>query len=302
MKPMPDIKWERGPDMPFGMTGNVQSTFVREIMYIGGGDSTKADNDYVVLSYNTTTFEWSRLPPYSSKSFGLVAIRDELILLGGRNRQNEQLVSLVGVYNPKLRDWKYPYEAMPQAQLSPSAVAYDDDWIIVVGKAENLEESFFAPVQLFNYQLKIWYAFSPSIPVSSSYSSIGSSCIIGGNWYMTDGSSNIVHVSLASLMALVKNVHSMDKYDSSFLSSLNISNMKLVGLSGSLLSIQGCVSCPSIFCYMAGTGEWSKAGELPPNVLCRCAVISSDQELWIIGGNTDTFNCSTNQVYVGRKV
>ena len=52
MKPIPNIKWERGPDMPFGMTGNVQAAFVRKIMYVGGGDSTKADNHYVVWSYN----------------------------------------------------------------------------------------------------------------------------------------------------------------------------------------------------------------------------------------------------------
>ena len=94
----------------------------------------------------------------------------------------------------------------------------------------------------------------------------------------------------------------MDKYDYRCLSSLIISGMKLVSLNGSLHSIQGCVSCPSIFYYMAGTGKCSKAGELPSKVLCRCVVISSDQELWIIGGNTTSFNCSSNQVYVGRKV
>ena len=115
-------------NIPFGVTGNVQAAFVREIMYVRGGDSTKADNDYVVLSYKTTTFEWSRLPTYSSKSFGLFTIRDELILLGGWNRDG-QLLRIVGVYNPKLRYWRYPYEPMPQALLSPSAVAYDDDWI-----------------------------------------------------------------------------------------------------------------------------------------------------------------------------
>ena len=48
--------------------------------------------------------------------------------------------------------------------------------------------------------------------------------------------------------------------------------------------------------------EWSKAGELPSKVLCRCAFISSDQELWMIGGNITWFICSSNQVYVGRKV
>ena len=282
--------------MPFGMTGNVRATFVREIMYIGGGASTKTDNDYVVLSYNTTTCEWSRLPPYSSKYFGLVTIKDELMLLGGGDHLG-QSVNIVGVYNPSTRAWEHPYKPMPQAQISPSAVAYDDNWIIVI-------KSFLAPVQLFDYQLKSWYEIYMNIPAPSYFSSITSSCIIGGRWYIIGGSSNIVHVSLAPLIALVKTVHSMDKFDYNFLSSMNTSGIIIVGLHGSLLSMEGSYSCPNkLFCYMTGTDEWSIVGELPPNVLGWCAAISSDQmELWIIGGNVAMSNCSTNQVYVGRKV
>ena len=276
--------------MPFGMTGNVQATFVREIMYVGGGDTKKVDNDYVVLSYNTTTFQWSRLPPYSSKYFGLVAIKDELILLGGSDHLG-QSVSVVGVYNLMMRVWEHPYKPMPQARISPSAVAYDNDWIIIV-------ESFIEPVQLFNYQLKIWYEILLNLPASFHCSSIRSLCTIGSSLYMKD-SSNIVHVSLVPFIALAKSVQSKDKYDCSLLSSLITSDSKLVGFNGSLYSIEGIyfLGRNKIFRYIAGTGEWIVAGDLPLNVFCQCAVVSSDQkELWIIGGNV------TNQVYVGIKV
>ena len=275
--------------MPFRMTGNVQAAFVQEIMYVGGGDTKKVDNDYVVLFYNTTTFEWSRLPTYSSRHFGLVAIKDELILLGGRDRLG-QSVSVVGVYNQMMKVWEHPYKPMPQAQISPSAVAYDNDWIIVV-------ESFIAPVQLFNYQLKSWYEILLNIPASFNYSSIRSLCTIGSSLYMKD-SSNFVHVSLAPLIDLAKSVQSKDKYDCSLLSSRNTNDTKLVGFNGSLLSIQRNFFLRNkIIHYNAGTCKLIGAGELPAKVLCHCAVVSSDQkELWIIGGNV------TNEIYVGRIV
>ena len=84
--------------------------------------------------------------------------------------------------------------------------------------------------------MKNCYACLPSNPVSSIDLSIMDSSYLLHQplfhcqiFLMTDGSSNIVHVSLASL----KSVHSMDKYDYRFLSSLTISGMKLVNLNGS---------------------------------------------------------------------
>ena len=282
--------------MPFGMTENVQATFIGEILYVGGGESPKRGNCYVVMSYNTATFKWSRLPQYSTRLFGLVAIKDDLVLLGGRNRKGESM-NLVGVYSPSMSVWEHPYEPMPRAQISPSAVAYDDDWIIVVGNAaQKLEESFFAPVQLLNCQSKIWHEILLSIPFSSVFSRITSSCIIGGNWYVMDSSSNIVRVSIASLMAL----HSMDKYSHRVLSSLDVSGMKIVGLNGSLLSIECSASGPSkMFCHIARTNEWNVVGELPTNILCQSAAVSSDKELWIIGGSTSSYSAN-NKVYIGH--
>ena len=281
--------------MPFGMTENVQATFIGEILYVGGGESPKRGNCYVVMSYNTATFKWSRLPQYSTRLFGLVAIKDHLVLLGGRNRKGESM-NLVGVYSPSMNVWEHPYEPMPRTQISPSAVACDDDWIMVVGNAaQKLEESFFAPVQLLNCQSKIWHEILLSIPFSSVFSRITSSCIIGGNWYVMDSSSNIVRVSIASLMAL----HSMNKYSHRDLSSLDVSGgMKLVGLNGNLLSIECSASGPSkMFCHIARANEWNVVGELPTNILCQCAAVSSDKELWIIGGSSYSAN---NQVYIGQ--
>ena len=233
-------------------------------------------------------------PQYSKRWFGLVAVKDDLILLGGWNRKGES-VNLVGVYNPSMRVWEHPYEPMPRAQTSPSAVAYDNDWVIVVGNAvEKLEESYFAPVQLLNCQSKIWHEILLGVAFSSVFSRITNSCIIGGSWYIMDSRSNIVRVSLASLMAL----HSSDKYSHRVLTSIGTNGMKLVGLNKKLLTVECSDSCPSkMYCHIARTNEWALVGELPTNILCQCAVVSSDKELWILGGNTSNY-FANNQVYI----
>ena len=51
-------------------------------------------------------------------------------------------MNLVRVYNPSVTFWEHQNEPIPQAQISLSPVAYDDNWITKSGKAEKLKESF----------------------------------------------------------------------------------------------------------------------------------------------------------------
>ena len=111
-------------------------------------------------------------------------------------------MNLVGVYNPSVTFWDNPYETIPQAQISLSAVAYDDNWITESGMAEKLNELF---LHWYNYYITNKNKIIPIIPVSSFYPSLRSMCIIGGSWYMTETDSSMKSLSAC---ANVEKIHS----------------------------------------------------------------------------------------------
>ena len=60
--------------MPFGMGDYIQSVMVQGIVYVGGGWTTRDNNDYMVMEYDTRSGKWGRLPPYRLWNFAMTVI------------------------------------------------------------------------------------------------------------------------------------------------------------------------------------------------------------------------------------
>ena len=154
------VKWTRGPDMPFGMSYYIQSVAIQDTVYVGGGFAGwKSPNNYIVMTYNTSSCKWHQLPPYTARYFAMVVINSQLVLVGGYD-SNSHSTSLLGMWNTGSRQWTRPYAAMPTARGYPSAVVYKQ-WLIVAGRETSVHR--LSTVEVLNVASNQWYS-APSTP------------------------------------------------------------------------------------------------------------------------------------------
>ena len=74
------LRWRCGPDMPFGMTGHVQSVMVQGRVYVGGGWVGRCSSEhYIVMEYDISSGEWAKLPPYGARCFAMTVINNQLV-------------------------------------------------------------------------------------------------------------------------------------------------------------------------------------------------------------------------------
>jgi len=64
---------------------NSHSVLLQEKVYIGGGEAETDKKACTVMMYDPHSEEWNTLPEYKARSFGMAAINDQLVLVGGRN-------------------------------------------------------------------------------------------------------------------------------------------------------------------------------------------------------------------------
>ena len=75
------LRWRRGPDMPFRMSNYVQSVMVEATVYVGGGYAGVSSN-HIVMAYDTSSGKWAKLPPYRARYFAMTVINSQLVLVG----------------------------------------------------------------------------------------------------------------------------------------------------------------------------------------------------------------------------
>ncbi len=101
--------------MPFRMSNYIESVLVDEVVYVGGGH-TGSKNDYIVMTYDTHSGRWGTLPPYKTRFFGMTVIRDQLVLVGGRDKDRKYCKSL-GLWRTDSKKWVDLYPDMPTPYL-----------------------------------------------------------------------------------------------------------------------------------------------------------------------------------------
>ena len=70
--------------MPYGIGWYIQSVVVQGTVYVGGGQAGDgSDNSHIVMEYDTSLGEWTKLPPYRAWYFAMTVIHNQLVLVGG---------------------------------------------------------------------------------------------------------------------------------------------------------------------------------------------------------------------------
>ena len=294
------VKWTRGPDMPFGMSNYIQSVTIQDTVYVGGVCAgLKSPNNYIVMAYNTRSCKWHQLPPYTADGFAMVVINNQLVLVGGYY-SNSHPTNLLGMWDTGSSQWTRPYAPMPTVRGSPSAVVYKQ-WLIVAGGRRDCHR--LSTVEVLHVASKQWYS-APSTP--TPWSSMRST-ILGDMWYLTGGISEdddddddiVYSVSLPDLISHTLSSSSGSTHHDMWkkISGLGHYWSTPLCMGGALLAVGGRrvkddeddESVSTIHRYVPETKEWVEVGRLPSPVYdCTC-IFTFDLKILVFGGAPHLF-------------
>ena len=284
------LRWRRGPDMPLGKGGYVQSVRVKEKVYIGGEDDTwhTHENDYIVMEYDTLSEKWATLPPYRAHHFGMTNINNQLVLVGGYEKHSS--IKLLGAWRAESKEWTHPYPEMPTAHSRCSAVTYNQWLVVAGGKLDHLSS-----VEIMDTINKQWYTGPPTPTewISMKTATVGDMCYFMGG-YTTFGDNKVYSVSLSALTSQLLNPKSATKGKGQIwkeVSGLQVSRATPLSINGSLLALGGWKNhelVTEIHLYQPETGEWVKVGDLLPQHYQCTSVMISDREILVAGWHNVT--------------
>ena len=168
------LKWKKGNDMPNGTAGHIQAVVIGSDVYVGGGDNQ------TVMVYSLQTGTWRTLPPYESRWFGMAAVNNQLVLVGGQSTSTVESTNVVGLWDEQLQTWTHPFPVMPTARRSGSVIFYQKFLVVAGGRDGPVYSN---KVELLDILLGQWYEGSPLPKRHSSMSS----AISGNMWYLSGG-------------------------------------------------------------------------------------------------------------------
>ena len=291
--------------MPISMAG-CQAVVIGDKVYVGGGDSSFFNIRYynVMMVYKIHTGTWGELPRYGSECFGMAAVNNQLVLVGGKNVLSGRATNVLGVWD---EGWTHPFPGMSTPRWYSSVVSYQR-WLVVAG-GNDRRGSYQKKVQLLDTHSRQWYEGSP-LPDECSRMS---STINRNMWFLTSGHPENKRVFSVCLDELISQAVSSSTGVTTSpstpspwqnLTDTPSTRSTLLILSGALLSVGGYKSS-AIYLYQPSSRSWVKVSDLPVKLLrCACTVLPSG-EIFLAGGLDDfsQLYCSdTNGVYIATTV
>ncbi len=271
--------------MPVAMSGCIQSVEINDTVYVGGGFTDKGEDIYTVMTYNTQSCQWHTLPPYSTWGFAMTTFNNNLVLVGGRNRDGSDSSEL-GEWQPGSNQWTRPFPPMSTLRSWPSATSYKH-WLVVAGGYHGVCLQTVEVLDVSNMQ----WSTGPSIPTPWEEMK---SATIGDAWYLMGGGDGMAviynnpDVYSVSLEALVSHSSSGSSNIWNKLPSLNCTESCPLNIGGSLLAVGGLdmeskKPVSTIQRYVPETNTWVQAEQLPHAVYdCTCITISD--KIHVMGG------------------
>ncbi len=146
--------------------------------------------------------QWTKLPEYTAKWFGMTSVANRLVLVGGRVRdtKNNTPSDQLAVFDSEERTHLYP--PMKIARQSSTAVSFNNHIIVAGGRDDKGRTS---SVEMLDVASRRWY-IAQSLP--NRRSELKSTLIIGntlylmGEWNLTKTETKtVLHVDLNELIA-----------------------------------------------------------------------------------------------------
>ena len=301
------LQWKTCADVPVKMH-SAQAVVIGEKVYVGGGFTEKPDDKF---QYNTSTNEWSRLPPHAVCYFAMAQFTGELITVGGQE-QGSGPTGKVYRFKEESQEWEEFLQPMPTARIYLT-VATTQSAIIasggVTGFRDNNMPVLCATVEVYSTETSQWYTADP-LPMPSF---LTTSVTIANTCYLLGGTDAnkvpVTTVQYASLTSLIQKATSPTHESASPTSvwktlpdtPLNVS--AAVSLSGNLLAVggrEGNSTTQAVHLFFPLTNSWVRitTGDLPqPRYCCTAAQLSSNTMI-VIGGE-DNKNSITETVFIG---
>jgi hypothetical protein len=272
------------------MINTIQAVVIGDNVYVGGG-YTSAGNKYTVMVYSLASGSWSKLPPHTTQWFGMVAVNNQLVLVGGSILKSfNQVTGILAMWNEGSQTWIRPFPKMPTPRHLLSIISYHK-WLVVAGGTTGMG-SYSNKVEILDTLSGQWYEGSP-IPSGCSEMT---SAINGNMWYLSSGFNSqgpTQHVFCVSLDELISQalLESTTTTSPSTLSPWQtltdtpLTSSTVLVLSGALLAVGGSGSS-AIHHYQPSSRSWVKVGDLSTERwMCACTVLPSG-EIFIVGGCT----------------
>ncbi len=269
--------------MPVAMSVYIQSVQINDTVYVGGGDTDRDEDEYIVMAYNTQSCQWHTLPPYSTRLFAMTTINNKLVVVGGVNRDYSKSSEL-GEWQPDSNQWTHPFPPMPTPRYVPSATSYKH-WLVVAGGYHGVCLQTVEVLDISNMQ----WSTGPSTPTPWY---MMQSTTVGDTWYLMGGGCEKLRqhspdVYSVSLEALVSHSASDSSNIWNKLPSLNCVWSCPLNIGGSLLAVGGEDSkskkpVSTIQRYVSETNTWVQAGQLP-HAVCTCTCIMTSDKVHAMG-------------------
>ena len=298
--------------MPIYMA-SCQAVVIGDKVYVGGEYGSFISASCTVMVYNIHTGTWGELPPYGSEFFGVAAVNNQLVLVGGRNVLSGRATNVLGVWDEGSQTWTHPFPEMSTPRYFTSVVSYQR-WLVVAGGNDG-RGSYQKKVELLDTHSRQWYEGSP-LPNECSRMS---STINGNMWFLTGGytfhqeNKRVFSVCLDELIsqAVLSSTCVISSPWQTLTDTPSTNSTPLI-LNGALLSVGGYESS-AIYLYQPSSRSWVKVSDLPAKLYiskCACIVLPSG-EIFMAGGTSLDqnegslsygFNSDTNGVYIATTV
>ena len=282
-----ELKWRRGKHLPFETWGYAKVVVMKEKVYIGGGLASSDRKERTIFVYDPQHYCYDTLPPYTYKYFSMAVVNNQLVLVGGMHVQNGKRTNKLGVWN---RKWTHPLPPMITARFSPSVVAHNNRWLVVMGGHGDGADLSHVEI-LDTSKSRQWYCATAMphpcyqvLPVT-----IGNMCYLLGGFTTGGASNKVLSVCLDSLITQAVSQPeagaSAPPASSPWQALPDTPLIRSTGVSfnGALLAVGGSDS-NEIYHYQPSSRRWIKAGELPTvRGGCTCIVLPCG-EMFVAGG------------------
>ena len=285
--------------MPYKRS-DAQAVVIQQRAYLSGGHG---DEMAVVMMYEPHSDQWSQLPPYQFNKFGMAAINDQLVLVGGGDGTYNS-TNRLGVWDEKSHQWTEPYPPMKTGRILSSVVTHEE-WLVVVGGVGDGDA--LDRVEILNTATRQWYSAAPLPQRCGGMKSalVGDTlCLMGGN-----ADKPIKEVFAVSLPALIRQAYTPSEGNSpsatktlwQILPPTPLRYSAALALRGSLLAIGGRDDkgkpSSAIHLYQPITREWVKVGDLPSERDSCVSILLPSGKFLVLGGK-DNCQRRTAQVHM----
>ena len=277
------LKWRHCRDMLYAMSDS-HAVILQKKVYIGGGWASDDCDECTVQVYDMEKEEWSRLPRYRYKWFGMTVINSCITAVGGWDRSVGKVTDRLAVFDPTSQNWTCPHPPMPTPRHRPAVSAYDK-WLLAAGGYDG--GRILSTVELLNTSTNQWLTASPLPAMCRNLTSTVDHD--SSVWYLVAYTKQVFCASLPEIIQQTVSQSTNCEAPSLWrrLPDTPLGFSAVTTLRGSLLTLGGNdsgTSSTAIYLYQPESRRWDRLGDLPAaREYCSCIPLPSG-ELLVAGG------------------